>query len=160
MLGVNVLPTISGSTVISHEQLVPGGYLLSGQLGVMISPWAFVIFPPQNCWSETSCTQWRKITVVKKYAKYRFFFTDFSLITFLLLRLELLIICYSTPTMQVIWKLKISVAHLRAGIFNLAMNVDGIKSSSLCKLRGKAWNLGPCVYADKWAPISHFYMYK
>lgn len=56
MLGVSALQTISGSTVISQEQLVPGGYFLSGQLGVMISPWAFVIFPPQNCWSETSRT--------------------------------------------------------------------------------------------------------
>lgn len=46
-------PTMSGSTVISQEQLVPAGYLLSGQLGVLISPWAFVIFPPQNCCSET-----------------------------------------------------------------------------------------------------------
>lgn len=49
-------PTILGSTVISQEQLVPGGYFLSGQLGVVISPWAFVILPPQNCWSETSRT--------------------------------------------------------------------------------------------------------
>lgn len=56
MLGVSMSPTILGSTVISQEQLAPGGYFLSGQLGVMISPWAFVIFPPQNCWSETSHT--------------------------------------------------------------------------------------------------------
>lgn len=48
--------TMSGSTVMSQEQLVPGGYFLSGQLGVMISPWDFVIFPPQNCWSETNHT--------------------------------------------------------------------------------------------------------
>lgn len=54
MLGAGGQLTISGSTVISQEQLVPGGYFLSGQLGVLISPWAFVNFPPQNCWSETS----------------------------------------------------------------------------------------------------------
>lgn len=40
--------TLLGSTVISHEQLVPAGYFLSGQLGVMISPWALVVFPPQK----------------------------------------------------------------------------------------------------------------
>lgn len=48
--------TVSGSTVISQEQLVPAGYFLSGQLGVLISPWALVILPPQNCWSETGHT--------------------------------------------------------------------------------------------------------
>lgn len=53
-LRVSLLLTILGSTVISQEQLVPGSYFLSGQLGVLISPWAFVILPPQNCSSETS----------------------------------------------------------------------------------------------------------
>lgn len=51
-----MLSTISGSTVMSQEQLVPGGYFLSGQLGVLISPWDFVIFPPQNSWSATCHT--------------------------------------------------------------------------------------------------------
>lgn len=44
----NMLLTISGSTVISQEQLVPAGYFWSGQLGVLSSPWDLVIFPPQN----------------------------------------------------------------------------------------------------------------
>lgn len=52
--------TLSGSTVTSQEQLVPGGYFLSGQLGVLISPWDFVIFPPQTCWSkESNLSTWR-----------------------------------------------------------------------------------------------------
>lgn len=51
--------TISGSTVISQEQLIPGGYFLLGQLGVLNSPWDFVIFPPQN-WSESSHTHTHK----------------------------------------------------------------------------------------------------
>ena len=43
--------TMPGSTVMSQEQLVPGGYLFMGQPGVVISPWALVILPPQNCCS-------------------------------------------------------------------------------------------------------------
>lgn len=87
-----MLPTISGSTVISQEQLVPAGYFLSGQLGVMISPWAFVIFPPQNSWSETSRTHSIRLKnednsklFSKKYAKYRCvhkFFLDNVFLTF------------------------------------------------------------------------------
>ena len=42
--------------MMSQEQLMPGGYFLSGQLGVLISPCSLVIFPPQIWLAETSQT--------------------------------------------------------------------------------------------------------